>query len=52
VNSENIIGINIANGVSITIMGVVGLLLWSAIRKAAMGNGPEVGNAHSANAYA
>lgn len=48
-NSENIIGINIANGVSITIMGVIGLLLWSAARKAAMGSGPPVGNAAMAN---
>lgn len=47
-NSENIIGINIANGVSITIMAAVGLLVWSMVRKAAMGRS-NVGNAPMAN---
>ena len=48
-NSENIIGINIANGVSITIMGVVGLLIWSAVSKFAMSGMPSASNAPQAN---
>ena len=47
-NSENIIGINIANGVSILIMGAVGALILTALRKAAKGRS-NVGNAPMAN---
>ena len=48
VNSENIIGINIANGVSILIMGAVGALILTALRKVAKGKS-NVGNAPMAN---
>ncbi len=47
-NSENIIGINIANGVSILIIGAVGALILTALRKAAKGRS-NVGNAAMAN---
>ena len=47
-NSENIIGINIANGVSILIMGAVGALILTALRKVAVGRS-QVGNAPMAN---
>ena len=47
-NSENIIGINIANGVSILIIGAVGALILTALRKAATGRS-NVGNAALAN---
>lgn len=36
-NSENILGINVANGISILIMGAFGALILSFIRKAAVG---------------
>jgi formylmethanofuran dehydrogenase subunit C len=49
VNSENIIGINIANGVSILIMGAVGALILTALRKAARGRSGGVSNAALAN---
>ena len=48
VNSENIIGINIANGVSILIMGAVGALILTAVRKSAMGK-QKVGNQPMSN---
>jgi hypothetical protein len=48
VNSENIIGINIANGVSILIMGAIGALILISIRKAVMGK-QKIGNAAMAN---
>jgi hypothetical protein len=48
VNSENIIGINVANGVSILIMGAVGALILTAIRKTVKGK-TSVGNAAMAN---
>ena len=48
VNSENIIGINIANGVSILIMGVVGALILMAVRKSVTGK-QKVGNTPMAN---
>jgi hypothetical protein len=51
VNSENIIGINIANGVSILIMGAVGALILTALRKIAMGR-QQVGNSPAANYHA
>jgi hypothetical protein len=47
-NSENIIGINIANGVSILIMGAIGALILTALRKMAMGE-QSVGNTPMAN---
>ena len=47
-NSENIIGINIANGVSILIMGAVGALILTALRKMARGR-QGVSNAALAN---
>lgn len=47
-DSENIIGINIANGVSILIMGAVGALILMALRKAATGK-QKVSNAAMAN---
>lgn len=49
--NENIIGINIANGVSILIMGAVGLLILSGLRKLAAGR-TQVSNAPSANYHA
>lgn len=36
-NSENILGINVANGVSILIMGAFGALILAFIRKMVMG---------------
>ena len=48
VNSENIIGINVANGVSILIMGAVGALILTAVRKGVMGK-QKVGNTPMAN---
>ena len=48
-NSENIIGINVANGVSILIMGAVGALILTALRKMATGGRPTVGNMPMAN---
>lgn len=36
-NSENILGINVANGISILIMGAFGALILSFVRKAVMG---------------
>jgi hypothetical protein len=51
VNSENIIGINVANGVSILIMGAVGALILTALRKVAMGR-QQVGNAPMSNYHA
>lgn len=50
-NSENLIGINVANGVSILIMGAVGMLILMALKKAALGRGQAIGNAPMANAY-
>ena len=47
-NSENIIGINIANGVSILIMGAIGALILTAVRKMAMGR-QTAGNTAMAN---
>ena len=47
-NSENIIGINVANGVSILIMGAVGGLILTALRKMVKGK-TTVGNAPAAN---
>jgi hypothetical protein len=48
VNSENIIGINVANGVSILIMGAVGALILMAVRKSVSGR-QKIGNAPMAN---
>jgi hypothetical protein len=39
VKDENIIGINVANGVSILIMGAFGALILAAIRHAVTGSG-------------
>lgn len=36
-NSENILGINVANGISILIMGAFGALILAFIRKAVTG---------------
>lgn len=36
-NSENILGINVANGISILIMGAFGALILSFVRKWATG---------------
>ena len=47
-NSENIIGINVANGVSILIMGAVGALILTAVRKMVVGRA-QVGNMPMAN---
>ena len=46
--NEQIIGINAANGVSILIMGAVGLLILSVLRKLATGR-TQIGNDPMAN---
>ena len=46
--NEQIIGINVANGVSILIMGAVGLLILSVLRKLAGGR-TQIGNDPMAN---
>lgn len=49
-NNENIIGINVANAISITIMGAIGAVLLMAVRKSVMGKrGAPVTNAPQAN---
>ena len=47
-NSENIIGINVANGVSILIMAAIGALILTAVRKMVTGKS-NVGNMTMAN---
>ncbi len=50
-NSENLIGVNVANGVSILVMGAIGALILMALRKAAAGRSQAVSNAPIANSY-
>lgn len=50
--NENIIGINVANAVSILIMGAIGAVILCAIRKAVMNRATPVTNAPLANDYA
>lgn len=50
-SSENIIGINIPNGISILIMCVVGGLLLTAARKFAGGRGGFGGNVTTGPAF-
>ncbi len=48
-NSDNILSVNIPNGVSIIIMGAVGAILLTALKKARQGRSNVAGNAPRAN---